>query len=296
MSAETQPRSNNLTPIIDHLSKGAAVIASLGLVVSVFYDWGFYYALGLRFSEAPTSVSDHVRSWLVWLPTALFSLVCVIAFEMVTRRIEGGMTEEEIVQSAPEPARTRRNRLRPMKFLRLTAYLIIASWVLFGDLFNRGLYIGLIIVWFALTGWVFGHPRIRARHSEAFRLILHWGPPILIWFFFSGFGDAMQRITLSKGTTSVLRIKSSQQQLPMQASIIRTFEKWILVQDSERRLLWIPVDDVAQIQSRPVRAPFRGVACWFVTALCSPVYDDPKAIVDPKPLPVPGAAPPQITK
>jgi len=46
----------------------SSVLAATLLGLSVFFDFNFLLALGLRFSEVPTSVTDHVRSAVVWLP------------------------------------------------------------------------------------------------------------------------------------------------------------------------------------------------------------------------------------
>ena len=97
MSPDTPTQSNDLPSALERVGKIMAVIASFSLIVSVFYDWGFISALGLRFSEIPTSVSDHVRSWLVWLPKVVIGVIGVLVFELLNRRIEKGMTEEEIV-------------------------------------------------------------------------------------------------------------------------------------------------------------------------------------------------------
>ena len=38
------------------------------LACSVFYDFAFLKALGLSFSDVPTTIADHVRSGIVWIP------------------------------------------------------------------------------------------------------------------------------------------------------------------------------------------------------------------------------------
>ena len=47
------------------------VIASLSVIVSFIYDWGFFWALGISFSQAPTTITDHVQSWIIWLPRVI---------------------------------------------------------------------------------------------------------------------------------------------------------------------------------------------------------------------------------
>lgn len=268
MSSDTLAQSTDLPFAIERVGKITAVIASFSLIVSVFYDWGFISALGLRFSEVPTSVSDHVRSWLVWLPNVVIGVFGVLAFELLSRRIERGMTEEEIIQSSSNPRRTERMRNLPLYAIGFVGVAVVGLWVLFGDVFRDGLNVGLIVCWFLFSGWVFSHPTVRARHSESFRFFVHWAPPIMIWFYFSGFNAATTQIN-STESSDVVQLKSSQPSpSEFRVRILRSFERWLLVQDANKQILWVRSDDVLRIETRPERTPFHGIACWFSDALC----------------------------
>ena len=233
---------------IERIGKLSTVIASFSLIVSVFYDLGFISALGLQFSEIPTSITDHVRSWLVWLPNVVIGVFGASAIEMLSRRIEGGMTEEEIIRSSPNPLRTEKMRKRPFYAFGFLGITIVVLWLLFGDRFRDGLPIGLIAAWFLFCSWIFRHPTIRARHSQNFRLFFHWVPPIVIWFYFSGFQDATSQIN-STPPMDVVQIKSSQQEVSvLQVHILRSFDQWLLVQDKNKQIQWIRSDDVVRIE------------------------------------------------
>ena len=52
----------------DDLTKRLPVATAVLLVLSVVYDYFFLRALSLNFSELPTTITDHVRSAIVWLP------------------------------------------------------------------------------------------------------------------------------------------------------------------------------------------------------------------------------------
>ena len=74
-----------------------SVFAAFILGLSVVYDYGFFYILGTGFSEMPTTISDHLRSSLTWIPETIIVILAVVAIEMFNRRIEQGKTEEEII-------------------------------------------------------------------------------------------------------------------------------------------------------------------------------------------------------
>jgi len=63
---------------------------TLSLVASVIYDWGYLLALGTGFAVVPTSLVDHARSALLWLPPSGLGLAIGLVMELATRRIEGG--------------------------------------------------------------------------------------------------------------------------------------------------------------------------------------------------------------
>jgi hypothetical protein len=160
--------------------------------------------------------------------------------------------------------------MRRLPFIALGFFgvTVVVLWLLCGDLFFQGLNLGLMVCWFLFSGWVFRHPTVRARHSESFRLLAHWAPPIMIWFYFSGFNDATSEINSSR-QANVIQIKSSQS-VPSesQVRILRSFEQWLLVQDMKKQLLWIRSDDVLRIEGYPERTSFPGIACLFSGMFC----------------------------
>lgn len=268
MSSDISVKTADFPSIIERVGKITTVIASLSLLFSVVYDWGFISAIGLQFSEVPTSVSDHVRSWLLWLPHVIIGLFAILIFELLTRRIERGMTEDEIIHSSSNPLRTEKRRRRPFFAAGILGVSLVVLWLLFGEFFQDGVHMGLIITWFMFSGWVFSHPTVRARYSEGFRLIVHWTPPIMIFFFHLGGSDAALQLNPSR-PTDVLQLKSSPAAAsPLQVHILRGFDEWILVQDNNKQVLWIRSDDVLRIESHLERTPFRGIACGLYDALC----------------------------
>ena len=82
-------------------------LTSALLVLSVVYDFTYLSALNLSFSQIPTTISDHVRSALLWAPLLFLGLFSYFFFEMVLKRAEKGMSEEEIINTSPNPKFTR---------------------------------------------------------------------------------------------------------------------------------------------------------------------------------------------
>ena len=120
-------RANNtsLTVSLDLIAKLVGLAASASLVLSVIFDWGFYSALSLSFLEVPSGLSDHVRSALIWFPKVVAAFGGIFVFEMLTKRIEQGMTEYEIVQFTTNPKRTKRFRDVPYQIGVYFVFLVV---------------------------------------------------------------------------------------------------------------------------------------------------------------------------
>ena len=99
--AVENPRDASQRPVTEHLGAVFALAASVSVIVSFVYDWGFFSTLGIGFAQAPTAISDHLRSWLIWLPLVITPVLILLAHELLMSRLERGLTDEEIVESLP---------------------------------------------------------------------------------------------------------------------------------------------------------------------------------------------------
>lgn len=259
---------SHLAPKLEQIGKITAVIASFGVIVSVSYDWGFLSALGLGFADAPTSLSDHVRSWLVWLPTVVIAVIVILFLELFNRRVEKGLSEEEILRRSRNPEWLRRMRRSPRVAIGILGITIVGLWLLFGERFSPGLVLGLIVCWFLFTRWVFGHPTVRDRYSEEFRFLVDWVPPIMIFFYFLGFAAANTKIGHA-GPLGVLHVKSSAGTLDkLQVGVVRSYESWILVKDEKKRVVWIRSNEITQIENPALESGWGGLLCSLSERFC----------------------------
>src|SRR3989304_6241901 len=160
MTSESSPVS------IGALVEGAAAIVAVGFVVSVIYDWGFVYALGLDFAHLPTTTADHFRSGLLWFPPLLVAVLAYAAIEFQFQRVERGLTEKEIVESSSNPERMRKFREGPWKLVVWAAPVYVVSYFLIGDAFASLLPLMLAIVWMGFAEWCYSAPLIKQRRSR----------------------------------------------------------------------------------------------------------------------------------
>src|SRR5207244_2549060 len=131
---------------------------------SVVWDWAYFGELGMGFADIPTSLADHVRSGLLWLPATTLMVILAFLNELVTRRIEGWRTETELITTSSHPVFIRRFRNSVPVLFGVLGYTIAALYVLLGDRFRQGLWLALLVIWSHLVWWLtFRPPRSTGR-------------------------------------------------------------------------------------------------------------------------------------
>ena len=150
------------------------VIASLSVIVSFIYDWGFFWALGISFSQAPTTITDHVQSWIIWLPRVIVIGILLLAYDLLFARVERGLTEAEIISTS------RNTRIKNIItkssnifisimssniFIIQSSILFTILWLLFGGILFFGALFALTALWFLFIKWVFSKTKKGIRYS-----------------------------------------------------------------------------------------------------------------------------------
>lgn len=248
-------------PLLGRIGVISAGIPSLSLIASVFYDWGFFFSIGISFAEVPTVIADHFRSWLVWLPDVTICVVFVLLIEMLTRRIERGMTEDEIVASTSNPKWIKKFRDMPFRLIEILGPTLVIVWLLFGGSLTK-LLIGSIISWLLISRWVFSLPLVKQRHSPLFHTLFHWGPPILAFFFWLGFSSGEIAMARSE-QTHVPHTKNAHTgtALVLNTTVLRSFEKYFLARSGEGKIEWIQTKDIHFLEQAIKVPTYKGLIC-----------------------------------
>lgn len=250
-------------PLLERLAAVSALATSFALALSFTYDWGFFSALGISFGSAPTSISDHLRTGLVWASRLVPAVLLALVLDLVTRRIDRGLTEEEIIEASPDPEQARKKMYWPHKVLAYGSLAILTVWLITGV--GRTPWLPAMICWIWFIVWVTKHPLVKARRSPAFWLFALLGPPLLMYFFSTGADDA--RSAMSRDSPVTAHIQSCEGSVgacPVtKAGVLRSFQRWLLVRDSSS-VYWIRSDDVQRIDvSEEDRSSFSGLMCVF---------------------------------
>ena len=242
------------------------LVIGTSVIFSFFHDWGFFFALGISFAQAPTTIADHLQSWLVWLPRVSVVVLILLAIEFFLRRMEHGMSEEEIIASSDNPAALRKFRNRPYVFTLMICIISFLIWIAVGEPSPiSSATVALAVIWIGFANWIFGHPTVRARSSIVLRKLFTIVPPVVLFALGWGMDSARQAAPYQyathrmhmPGTGAIAQATSEEVEL------LRVFEEWALIRDRNRGIIWIDLDRIGELEQLTERKPFRGLLCLF---------------------------------
>lgn len=255
----------------------AVMAPPVAFVFSYFYDWGLLKALGISYSDAPTSLTDHMRTGLVWLPYAIIFVAILAACVLLEIRINKDKSEKEMEE---DNARSTDN-LRPHVKLSkefwgvmwgiltyassLILWALFVLWVLFGDAYpgTNTTYIGLMFCWFLLATYIVIDPYMRRRFSSLFLFIFLCWPLIPLLFKQWGQMDALA----VKHDKTIHRIHFNDKPTVLDVNIVRAYGDWLLVHSKPDHIFWIKLDNVAQIDVLD-KEKFKGLLCLISKDSC----------------------------
>jgi hypothetical protein len=254
------PQESN-TFSVPTLVESVGLIVALGFVVSVIYDWGFVFALGLNFAYLPSTTADHFHSGLLWFPPLLGLVLAYFAIEYQLQRVEGGRTEQEIIQSSHNPEKIRKFRESPRRLLPWIAILGLFTWILVGDFMASVQPIFVSIVWIGFAEWCYSAPLIKHRRSRNVQLCFTFLPVVGILAFFSGYNAAVDAAIRKP---SEITIEREPPLVAVSGKILRTFEKGLLLLEEKDVISFMPWEQISAIHRNTAYRPFRGALCeWF---------------------------------
>ena len=262
------PQNASPRPVTERLAAVFAIAASVSVIVSFIYDWGYFSTLGIDYAQAPTTISDHVRSWLIWLPIVITPMLVLLANELLGARLDEGLTDENIRASSRNPRFFRRFRRGPGKGVAFIAVLLTFIWLLLGEVAANVRPVAIPITWVVFARWVFRHPRVGRRHSSGAKDIATYAPAAFFVAFFLGAASAHTEMSQSSTSHRIALATTARGEGEQEVRLLRSFQEWILVRDQDEKVVWVHLNDVVRIQLLEESEAFKGLACRFFTVLC----------------------------
>ena len=233
------------------LNKLPSLISLFGALIlgaSVAYDYAFFDIIGTNFREMPTTLADHLRSSLIWIP-----VVIIIVFLFSTVEVFIIWAEDIISEKILQPTSSRLKRMIwYMSIIYLFVFVLIAAIPLIKLSFNLDISIGewtfyVFAFWILFFRYIFEYQKIKKRISNESRVAILVILSVVIFSGYLGASNA-QEITEGGGTQYVFDLGETK----IVGTLARSFEKNYLIWDKdEKEIKLVNVSEVIQLYPQP---------------------------------------------
>ncbi len=221
--------------ILEHASKALVLASVCVLAVSVAYDFGYLFALGLWFSSVPTSVADHARTAIIWIPGAVLIILLLMivakALTVVSRLVKKNWGDwlDVIMTTAV------------ILFVTGTLMRVIGTWS----------YVLLlpICLWIGILLSELMNPRSTRSLADKARKLVSLTVSIILLAAFSGYYLADQLVTFGKPDISVV-LRGEVGQSTISAKGMRRFSSATIIVTGQNDVWVIPNDRIVSTQNK----------------------------------------------
>ncbi|WP_233862879.1 hypothetical protein [Paraburkholderia adhaesiva] len=251
--------------VLEVATKSFVIIGALALAASVMYDWGFLFALNLSFADLPSTMADHVRRALDWIPeAATFAIGTAILMRLSDVRRE----KREIAFIDRSERNNKENnkddKPGPSKPIRLKSWLtwpaligLPALWLL---LPSRGLIFPIFGIYWILFYGQFLYSDKDEENSKIRLLlrILALTPPLLFTLWDIGRVSAV-KLSLMPATESLVYEGKARED---GVTVLRYLEKGVLIKGGDNQVSFVPWSEIHRIDTHQKYAPYAGLVCY----------------------------------
>ena len=221
-------------------------------VFSFFYDWGYFFELGISFAQSPTTTADHFESWLVWLPSISVSLFIGLSIAFFTSGGKHGMPEKENKHAYEHPSTKYFLEDRSFIAIVFLSFLAIFLWILIGERFSlSGILVSASILWWFFGLRHFKRTAERARYSIVLMNLILIVPPMMFCGFAWGMKSAEQSSVIQHATHRIhsYDTESNRTIQFQEIRLVRFFGEWALIRNELGRNVWARLNQTQQLES-----------------------------------------------
>jgi hypothetical protein len=269
MTHTPQPRTvlNFTQSALELVAKITALAATLSIALSVMFDWGYLSAVGLRLSEVPTSLSDHTRSAILWMPVSAFIFpLSLVVSRFLDQRFPLNSVEAKN-QGDNSPTSSANETKHARRGLALTAVVCFATWLLFGDRASPFLFFAAAALWALIVMRVTPISDRDKAYGIGLRMALLL-PAICLGSLFSmGYNTGHAAITPDQ-PLGMLDVHVGSATERIKGNIVRSFERFIIVLDGSRKIVLLKPEDVRRVEKPSYMSRNEGLLCQHLQLMC----------------------------
>lgn len=231
--------------LVELFSKGLVLLGPVCIGFSIFYDWGYLYGLGLSFREVPTTITDHVRSAIFWLPYGVLFSAFIIPLGMYFARKDAASNTDPVFWEKKE---------RLENFIwTINGLILIGSWVLWGDkLIGLAAFgVGQILLTIAFLS-------LRKKSKKQRLIYILSGFSFLcasILFAMGSFGASSK---LNLAPEDDLLLKAGEANEVVRGAILRRFEQSVIIMNDKHVIIILKPEDLLRVTIGLEKRGYRG--------------------------------------
>lgn len=265
-SSEARMTLQSIQSSLEVVAKLLAVIATLCVALSVVFDWGYLAALELTFSEVPTSLSDHTRSAVLWLPLVVSVFPLAVVVSLFSGQADAQDVREAKSRGEDISSYIKKEAKNARWILAIFAVVVFLLWLAFGYRARSFLSIGAIAFWVLVVVRATPHDYLGIRLSMFFRFCLVVLPIIPFSLYVAGYSSGRESISPDQQFGTIY-VRSSENQYQLKANVVRLFDKSAIIVDENHKVLLLKPDDIVRIEKAKSISINAGVLCsyWHVS-------------------------------
>jgi len=238
-------------------------VSGLSLFLSIIFDMGYFETIGLHFADIPTSISDHVRSALLWVPQAALATVVYIVFSLMSSTF-GDLLRLSGTNSDGKPG----TAFTSLKIWVNRAVIVVAFLVFWFDLLTGGRLgrYGAVASTVVLTYIVFGLvSRISSSrpHSPAKRLALFLLPVVTVLVYNTGVSRAIEERDAPRKAT--ITVEGPRE---LNLTIYRYLDRGVLAGNGQGKLFFYRWEDVKSLTATFQPPTHKNWLCLSIGVAC----------------------------
>ena len=261
---------------LETASTVVALTATVMLGASVMYDAAFFRVMRISLSEVPTSVEDHVRTALVWVPGAVLGTIAVLGMYSCAATV---LAAKENADKATVEAHSKKGRVLGIAAALGGVVALLFSWL------ALSLSTTFLVAYFAWLGVRVGsmtQPSVRdlARGWPAIvKVPLVVVPVAVLWIAADGADDAERMLSSGEARWTIYWREGKDGKAPQEMAVtgLRQFSRFLVAATPDGRAVIFPNESVVRVDHLEAGTP-EGALCDQASICISPLASAEKRL------------------
>lgn len=239
-------------------------VSGLSLILSIVYDMGYFETLGLSFADIPTTIGDHVRSALLWVPQAVtaafgYSLLVLMKWKVSSLLDPGSGKTSSKLDAVWATLRPWPNRL----------LIALAFTVHFADMATGGKFgkyaaaASSVVV--AYIVFDIASRSAAARHQSPAKLLALCAFPVITIFAYN-YGTARALDEQERPRQATITLEGQRE---VHLTIYRYLDRGILASPDARKVVFYRWEDIKLLSASYQAKQRTNWACKVINVACS---------------------------